>query len=143
MKLRWSNNKDTAFTFDANDLASFVEQGASALRSLAIMTEKRVHRGEIRKTFSWCDIAHLQLYRDNWYNPGRINKTDNINYFEPADIRSPWMEADDLDGLFVKLDSWFLSIAEETWLAIVDTWNWLDALDFQVMLLGDEIGRKQ
>jgi len=71
MKLRFSNRHDFDVQFEANDLASFRENGMSALRSFRISSERRVHRGEIRKTVSWFDGGEIGVYDEHakqWYN---------------------------------------------------------------------------
>jgi hypothetical protein len=162
VKLRWSNERDNAVEFEANDPASFLDQGASALRSLRMLTERRVHRGEIGRTVSWYSPAALHVYDDfsdrGWTNPGRIKGTETethpdqisvaeisaaapLVYFEPVRISPPGHEADDITGMHRQDAAWLAANVERIWSAVVDTRTWIMALTTQVMSLDDELRR--
>lgn len=150
MKLRWSNNRNYAMPFEANDLGSFQEQALSALRSFIIATERRMHRGEIHKTVSCMEMVSLHIYLDDahgWYNPGLIKATDTASFgriqrFQPLDVSMPYAEADDLAGLFDKAGRWFSDGAPRYWQACFECWQWINSINLLVMQIDDEIGRR-
>jgi hypothetical protein len=90
MKLRWSNNHNFAFEFEANDPDSFYEQAFSALRSFRISQHKRVHRGEIHKTVVQCEACSLHVYdgdNGNWYSPAGEAKSIDTQSFGTISIK--------------------------------------------------------
>ena len=149
MKLRFSNGKDFAFTFEANDLPSFREQGLSALKSFRIATERRIHRGEIHKTVSWFDRPTLHLYdeeQEQWLNLGLKKSMNTISFgeiafFEPRQVEMPGYEAFTIDEQFRQDEIWFLENSDAIWQMCIDTWEWGNALNLQIMKFGDDLHR--
>lgn len=145
MKLRFSNGKDFAITFDANDEASFAEQGMSALRSFRIATERRVHRGEIHKTVSWFDSAFLGLYDENhrqWYHPGEIKALESgLSFFEPRPVVAPRNEAEDIEAKHREDEFWIAANASRIWGWCYDCWRWGQALNLQIMQICDRLDK--
>lgn len=158
-KLRFSNLKNRAEVFEANDLDSFTYQAKIAARIFRIATERRVHRGEIHKTVSWFESAELQVYDENhnqWCNLGEIKQIDNgLQFFEPMTVELPWMELNSLDELQpdprviirqqcgIAYEDTTLQLAVgRVWQICIDTWRWGDALNLSIMQLGDELSRK-
>lgn len=146
MKLRWSNQKDFDVTFEANDTESFTENGLSALRSFRISRERRVHRGEIHKTVSWCEPGYLHIWdaeRSTWYNPGEIRETSKgISFFEPHSVLADFAEGESLDDIKNRDVTWFTEQASKLWQWCYDTWAWGNALNLTVMQVGDELQKE-
>src|SRR3989304_256752 len=106
MKLRWSNNHNLDIQFEANDPDEFYDNCRSALMSFRTATERRVHRGEIHKTVSWCENGNLGVYDAHsrqWFLPegethfmetesfGRIGINHHFR------VEAPFVEANSLD----------------------------------------------
>lgn len=144
MKLRWSNNKNFFISFEANDLESFTNESKSALRLFRAISERRVHRGEIKKTVSWFDFPALHIEDKNggWMNPGLIKRIDNgFSFFEPRVITIKTFEAENAEKIHVSDNSWIEKNAGTIWTMCCDGWRWMDGLNVATMLVGDEINR--
>ena len=106
MKLRWSNGHDLDIQFEANDPDEFYDNCMSALRSFRTATERRVHRGEIHKTVSWCESGNLGVYDEDtrqWYlpvgEPGFVNTESfgKLSISRHFKVEAPFVQADTID----------------------------------------------
>lgn len=142
MKLRFSNGKDYATTFDACDLAEFRENGLAALRVYRAATQHRVHRGEIRKTVS--EFEQVQLHvADNmgvWRNLGHIKSVVGRQFFDSFTIRFD-LRADSLEDMHALDCALFSRSAKTMWQGAVDAWRWLQAFNDLVTGVGDALER--
>lgn len=145
MKLRFSNAKNFAITFDANDVNEFYQQAVSTLRSFRIQTERRVHQGELHQTRSWFENVELHVYSETfniWQDLSEIKFTDEMMaYRQTFKMRFP-TNASNLDHI-CDLDKKFLDKnAVMIWRGLVDSNDWANQLNNQIMNLNDEIRRK-
>ncbi len=145
MKLRFSNGKNYALTFECNDLESFRSAALSALRSFRMMTERRVHQGEIHKTRSWFEKPELHVYSEfseDWLGLGllRSSPTSGWAYRDPFTIRFS-TQADDLDEICEEDRALFERSSELFWQGVIGSWEWSKHLGTTLMILGDEIDK--
>jgi hypothetical protein len=149
MKLRWSNEYDLAFAFEANSIETLQREGLSAMRLFRTATERRVHRGEIHKTVSWFKQATLHIRDENhdaWFGLGFIRHLDGgalsgAAFWTPSPVRLAWREANSLTDALTQDELWFITNVEHIWQLCIDTHQWGDALNLTVMKLGDDLDR--
>ena len=144
MKLRWSNAKDYAEVFEANDIGTFRENGLATLRVFRAATYRKVHRGDIHRDELWFDNPELHVeVADAWLTPGLIKATDTgTKFFEPFQTRFA-ISAGSLDDIHDS-DSEILSRSGELfWQGVHDVYRWNGALEAMVMSVGDEINRAE
>lgn len=143
MRLRFSNVKDYAQTFIANDLDSFRREAIVALRIFRAATYRKVHRGEIKRDELWFDKVELHLEIDGrWLHPGLIKQTESgTDYFEPYQVRFA-LSAPDLDAIHMSDLDIFERSGELIWQGVHDCWRWNGALDAMLMTIGDDIERR-
>lgn len=145
MKLRFSNTKNFAITFDANDVNEFFEQAVSALRSFRMQTERRVHQSELKQTRSWFERVELHVYSDTfniWQDLSEIKFTDEMMaYRQTFKMRFPSSASNfehmcDLDKKFLDKNAVMI------WRGLVDGNDWANQLNNQIMNFNDDIRRK-
>lgn len=150
MKLRFSNGKNFAITFNANDLKSLQEQALSTLRSFRISTERHVHQGEIKKTRSWFENPELHVYSetyDAWLGLGILKHINNeSSVLNGAAFHDPFVirftnQADSLEQIFDMDRELFDRSADLFWSGVVGTWEWRNAINTTLMQFDDDLRR--
>jgi hypothetical protein len=133
--MRFSNGKNFAITFESSDVNEFLDQSISALKRFRIQTEKRIHKGEIKKTVSWFENPELHVYSETlqvWQDmsiiKGAYRETFKIHFTN---------QADNIDEIFVIDKNLLEKNITIFWLGCVDSNNWADALNLQITNLGD------
>lgn len=147
MKLRFSNLTDYATSFEANDVASFMQEANAALRIFRAATARPIHRGEIRKNVLWFDRPSLHIFDERrWLNLGYKKQVPTpylgnllVWVLSPVDI--PGHEAAFLDEQASLDASWLEEHSNQVWQKCVDTWQWVYDLGALIGTVGDDIRR--
>jgi len=148
MKLRLSNSKNFAITFNATDVNEFYEQAVSALRSFRIQTERRVHQGEIKTTRSWFENVELHVYSETfniWQDLSNIcflrnEYSEFLSYRQTFKIRfasqaSNLPHINDIDKKMLDRN------AAMIWRGLVDSNQWADGMNLQISKIDDDLRR--
>jgi hypothetical protein len=148
MKLRISNGKDFAITFEANTVNNFFDQAISSLRMFRIQTERRVHQGELHKTRSWFENPELHVYNETleiWMSPAIIRTVEDIKsplfgatYRDEFKIKFT-LTADSIDEIFQIDRKLFDENCAAFWLGAADSSRYADNLNNQIQRIGDDI----
>lgn len=143
MKLRWSNGRDYAEPFSANDLETFLRNGIPALRVFRAATYRKVHRGEIHQDELWFDKAELHLeIEGRWMHPGLIKQSDTgSQYFEPFQTRFS-LSAPDLDAIHESDRQTLAQFGEVYWQGVYGCWRWAGAMHDLITDISDKIEKQ-
>lgn len=146
MKLRWSNGRDYADTFHANDVDSFKKNGLSSLRAFRAATYRNVHNGKLHQNELWFDHPelHIEIEPDRWINPGTIKQSDGPSqwsYFDPFRIIFRTNQSTSLEEIFDKDQQLIDRSAKTIWEGCYDAWRWSNALNDLVTSVEDALPR--
>lgn len=145
MKLRWTDERSYAETFEAVDEAGFIANGTAALRVFRVVTGRSVHRGEIHAYEFWGMPPKLHLEVDGrWFGPGHIAHTDSgTAVFEPFQVMFERNIASTVDALHALDAAQIERSAVRWWQGVYDSWRWSGALDAMIMTVGDILGEPE
>lgn len=144
MKLRFSNGKNFAITFEANNVNDFFTQAVSALRSFRMQTERRVHQSEKHQTRSWFENPELHVYSETmnvWQDLSIIKQHNDMAYRQTFKIHFT-NQTDSIEQIFETDRDLLDRNCAEFWRGCVDSNKWADNLNIQISNVGDIVRRK-
>lgn len=132
MQLRWSNGYSFAIEFEA-DRKSLAARAATALEQFQRQGATRFHDGATHRNMIRLPQAELHVgLRGAWWNPGCIQSTSGMHYFEPAPFAVFGATIENIDtAVTERFDQQaFLLMVKSTtlWEHIEATARWMDAI---------------
>ena len=145
MQLRWSDGRSHAIQFEATDARSLAANAMTALEQFQRQAAKQYHDGATRRNMIHLPTAEFHIgLGGRWWNPGRIQSTSGLSYFEttPFHAHGATLENSDaaLDERFEQQAFLLLVKSADLWERVAAAERWMGAIADIATTVADAVG---